>query len=185
MIMKKRSIFGILLIAAALLKLACMWGIIEWNWLWQQPWVNYVAPVVFLLVGAKLVAGGMKCDQRQWLRRPLPLGEEGKRIYCKASYGGDEYVYNGETFHGARLEARYGGIRLDLRNAVITEDEEIDIRTVMGGVELFVPPTVNIDVKSRSFIGGVGNETTNPMVAGAPCLHIVASNTLGGVSIKN
>ena len=62
---------------------------------------------------------------------------------------------HGEAFHGARLDAFCGGIRLDLREAVITEDEEIDIRTFCGGIELFVPTMVNVKVKSQSFLGGV------------------------------
>ena len=64
-------------------------------------------------------------------------------------------IYRGEPFHGARLDAFFGGIRMDLRNAAITEDEEIEIHTFFGGIELFVPQTVNVVVKSRSFIGGV------------------------------
>jgi len=40
---------------------------------------------------------------------------------------------------------------MDLREAVITEDEEIDI-PFMGGIELLVPVDVNVIVKSRSFI---------------------------------
>ena len=68
--------------------------------------------------------------------------------------------------------------------AVITEDEEIDVHTFLGGVELFVPKHVNVLVKSHSFIGGVGNETAGRSIPGAPSLHIVASNFLGGVSIE-
>jgi hypothetical protein len=55
----------------------------------------------------------------------------------------------------------------------------------MGGVELFVPSTVNVLVKSRSIFGGVGNETVRNENPQTPYLHIVASNLFGGVSIKN
>jgi glycosyltransferase involved in cell wall biosynthesis len=64
-------------------------------------------------------------------------------------------------------------------------DEEIDIHTFCGGIELFVPPHVNVVVKSRSFIGGVGNCATHTADPKAPTIHIVASNFLGGVDIKN
>ena len=37
----------------------------------------------------------------------------------------------------------------------ITEDEEIDIHTFFGGIEIIVPTTVNVEVKSQNFIGGV------------------------------
>ena len=94
-------------------------------------------------------------------------------------------MYHGEPFHGAYLDAFCGGIRLDLRNALITEDEEIDMRTFIGGIELYVPSNVNVLVKSRSFIGGVSNKSLRNAEETAPCLHIVASNFIGGIDIKN
>ena len=73
----------------------------------------------------------------------------------------------------------------DLRDAVIREDEEIDVRTYMGGVEIYVPANVNVIVKSNSFIGGTDNQINRNEIANAPCLHIVASNFLGGVTIRS
>ena len=78
-----------------------------------------------------------------------------------------------------------GGIRLDLREATITEDEEIDIHTFCGGVELLIPPTVNVVVKSRSILGGIGNHTDRHVKPDAPCIHIIASNIIGGIDIRN
>ena len=183
--MTRRTMIGIICIVTGLMMLANMWNIIRIDWLWQQPWTAYIAPLLLLFIGARLIISSFRRNRDQWLQRPVPDGEDGKRICCKTSFGGDEYIYKGEAFHGARLEAYCGGIRLNLSNAVISEDEEIDIQTFMGGVELIVPASVNVVVKSRSFIGGVGNETTCTIRDNAPCLHVIASNVLGGVSIKN
>ena len=188
MIMKPRTIIGIIFIVASLVKLATIWGLIHWSWftrITDQPWATYLCIFVLLYVGVELVVDSYRRDPDQWLQRPLPLGEDGKRICCSARYGGDEYVFHSETFHGARLDAFCGGIRMDLREAVITEDEEIDIHTFCGGIELLVPTTVNVEVNSRSFIGGVGNHTKGKSNNTAPTLHIIASNFLGGVDIKN
>ena len=186
--MKPRTIIGILFIVAGLLKLATLWGVLHWSWfetLSEGPWAMYFGIFILIYVGVHLVVDSYRRDPDQWLQRPLPLGEDGKRICCSVHYGGDEYVYRGEAFHGARLSAFCGGIRLDLREAVITEDEEIDIHTFCGGIELFVPNHVNVQVKSRNFIGGVGNSTARLADENAPCLHIVADNFFGGVDIKN
>ena len=183
--MKPRTIIGILLIVAGAWKLANMWGIIENDWLWRQPWTDYIAPAALLYLGASVIVNSYRRDPDQWLQRPLPIGEDGKRICCSVHYGGDEYIYRGESFHGARLDAFCGGIRLDLRNAVFTEDEEIEIHTFCGGVELYVPQTVNVVVKSRSFLGGVGNHASRITDKQAPCLHIIAENFFGGVDVKN
>ena len=183
--MTKRSFIGILFIVAALLKLAAMWNLVQLDWLWQQPWTNYVCAFLFLYCGVELIISSYRYNHDQWLQRPVPINEDGKRICCTVHYGGDEYVFRGEPFHGARLDAFFGGIRMDLRQAIITEDEEIDIHTCMGGVELFVPTTVNVIVKSRSLIGGVGNETLCTPKEKVPCLYIIASNMFGGVCVRN
>ena len=186
--MKRRTVIGIIFIVAALLKLATLWGILHWRWfetMSEGRWAMYFSIFILLYVGVHLVIDSYRSNPDQWLQRPIPPAEEGKRICCSVHYGGDEYIYKGEPFHGARLDAFCGGIRLDLREAVITEDEEIDIHTFMGGVELIVPDSLNVETKSRSFIGGVSNETNRKGKDSAPCLHIVASNFFGGVSIKN
>ena len=180
--MTRRTIIGIVFIVAALLKLADMWGIVHLNW--DHSWTEYFGPLLLLYIGIELVIYGFNHNPSQWLQRPLPIGEDGKRVCCAVRFGADEYLYKGEIFHGARLDAFCGGIRLDLRDSVISEDQEIDIHTFLGGVELYVPKDINVSVKSHSFIGGVGNETANREIPGAPCLHIVASNFFGGVNVK-
>lgn len=188
MIMKARTIIGMIFIVASLLKLATLWNIFHWSWfetMSENPWVIYFYLFILFWMGVHLIINNYRQDPDQWLRRPLPIGEDGKRIRCSVHYGGDEYVYQGETFHGARLDAFCGGIRLDLREAVITEDEEIDIHTFLGGIELLVPTTVNVQAKSHSFVGGVGNHTKGKADNAAPTLHIISSNFIGGVDIKN
>ena len=183
--MNRRTIVGLVFIVGALLKLADMWGIVHLEWLWQRPWIEYLAVFFVLYIGVELVIYSFRNNRSQWLQHPVPVGDDGKRICCSVHYGADEYVFHGEPFHGAKLDAFCGGIRLDLREAVINEDEELDIHTFMGGVELLVPSDINVAVKSRSFIGGVGNDTVKSINENAHCLHIISSNMLGGVSIRN
>ena len=187
-VMKPRTIIGLVFVVASLTKLAVIWGIIKWEWfskVSEEPWTTYFCICLLIYVGVNLIVNSYRRDPDQWLQRPLPIGEEGKRICCSVRYGGDEYIYRGEPFHGARLDAFFGGIRMDLRNAAITEDEEIEIHTFFGGIELFVPQTVNVVVKSRNFIGGVGNHASRTAEMDAHCLHIIADNFIGGVDIKN
>ena len=162
--MKPRTIIGIIFIVASLLKLATLWGILHWSWfetMSNGPWAMYFCIFILLCIGVHLIIDSYRRDPDQWLQRPLPIGEDGKRIRCSVHYGGDEYIYHGETFHGARLDA------------------------FCGGIELFVPTTVNVEVKSQSFIGGVGNHATHTVDPKAPTIHIIASNFFGGVDIKN
>ena len=187
-VMKPRTIIGLVFVVASLTKLAVIWGFIKWEWfsrVSEEPWTTYFCICLLIYVGVNLIIDSYRRDPDQWLQRPLPIGEDGKRICCSVHYGGDEYIYRGEPFHGARLDAFFGGIRMDLRNAAITEDEEIEIHTFFGGIELFVPQTVNVVVKSRNFIGGVGNHASRTAEKDAHYLHIIADNFIGGVDIKN
>ena len=178
--MKPRTIIGLIFVVGGLVKLATIWGLIHWEWfetMSEGPWSMYFCICLIIYIGAHLIVDSYRRDPDQWLQRPLPIGEDGKRICCCVHYGGDEYIFRGEPFHGARLDAFCGGLRMDL--------EEIDIHTFCGGVELFVPAHVNVLVKSRSFFGGVANSTVHVLDKDAPCLHIVASNFFGGVDVKN
>lgn len=183
--MVTRFLLGIILVAMGLLKLGDMFDLVDADWLWQQPWTAYVAPAALILFGFDLIFRRREHRHEQFLQRPVPSSEEGKRIVCRTKFGGDEYVYHGETFHGASLEVFCGGIRLDLREATITEDEEIDIHNSCGGIEIIVPRTVNVTVQSRSFLGGVENNANSTTLHSAPTIHIVASNFCSGVEIRN
>lgn len=183
--MLTRIIIGILLVAAGVTKLGDMWNIWNAEWLWQQPWTAYIAPLALIYIGGNAIIKGIAHDRDRWLKRPVPQGEDGKRAHMAVRYGGDEYIYRGEPFHGARIDTHCGAVRLDLRDAIISEDEEIDIHNSFGGVEIIVPRTINVVIKSRSFIGGVSNDTNYNSDPAAHTLHIIASNNVGGVSIKN
>ena len=98
--MKRRTIIGIIFIVAALLKLADMWGIVQLDWLWQHQWTMYLGVFLILFIGVELVISSYRHNPEQWLQRPLPTGEEGKRICCSVHYGGDEYIYHGRSFIG-------------------------------------------------------------------------------------
>ena len=184
--MKTKGLVGIILVTGCLLKIATLTGLIHIVWLERvESWETYFSLFILLYVGLWLIFDSIRSNRDLWIQRPIPRSKEGQRIDCAVSFGGDEYTYNGEPFHGARLVTKCGGIRMDLREAVITEDEEIDIHTFCGGIELFVPNHVNVVVKSRSFIGGIGNHATRNADPKAPTLHIVASNFIGGVDVKN
>ena len=181
--MNRRTIIGIIFIVAALLRLADMWGIVQLNW--DHSWTEYFGPVLLLYVGIEMLIYSLSHNPSQWLQLPLPKGEDGKRMCCSVRFGADEYVYHGEPFRGARLDALCGGLRLDMRQALISEDEEIDIHTFLGGVEILVPANVNVIVNSHDFLGGVSDETVKSPDSASRTIHITASNFLGGVNIKH
>jgi hypothetical protein len=78
-----------------------------------------------------------------------------------------------------------GGCHLDLREAEI-EGPEVTINAFafMGGINIFVPDDVELDVTGFSFIGGrnVGSATKSPP-PGAQVVHVRAFSFMGGVNV--
>jgi hypothetical protein len=78
-----------------------------------------------------------------------------------------------------------GGNEIDLREAEIEGGElTLNLIAFMGGSEVYVPDSVELDVGGFSFMGGheeVGNE--RPPRPGAPLIRIRIYNVMGGASI--
>lgn len=180
-----RVIIGLVLLVWGATKLLTMTGVWDFTWLYAQPWTDYVLPSCALILGLKFLSSDSCHTNPRMNTKRLPAPADDGRLRLSVSMGGDDYSFAGENFYGADVEAFMGGIRLDLRQATISTDATIDIRTFMGGVELYVPDNVNITVSSKSFIGGVDNKTSRTQKPDVPTLFVNAQNFMGGVSIKN
>jgi len=114
----------------------------------------------------------------------VPETEGREPLKISAAFSGSEYNMKGRFFHGAKLEAMLGGIKMDLTEATIENGCVIDIHTFMGGVELIVPEDVNIEINSSCLLGGVNNKKHHTNPNSAITIKINANCFLGGVDIK-
>ena len=60
--MKVRTIIGTLLMMAGAWKLPNLWGIIENDWLWRQPWTIYITPAALFYLGALMIVYNYRRD---------------------------------------------------------------------------------------------------------------------------
>ena len=78
-----------------------------------------------------------------------------------------------------------GGDEIDLRGAEIEGGElTLNLYAFMGGANIYVPDTVDLEVRGFSFMGGheeIGSE--RPPRPGAPSIRIRVYNLMGGASI--
>ena len=58
--------------------------------------------------------------------------------------------FDGEKFIGADLTAVFGGVKCDLRNAIIESDVVINASSTFAGIEIYVPSDVEVKIKSNS-----------------------------------
>lgn len=76
----------------------------------------------------------------------------------------------------------FGGVKCDLRNAVIEHDCAIGASAIFGGIDILVPAGVNVKVSTTAIFGGTSNKTA-PQPNG-PTIYITGTCMFGGVEIK-
>ncbi|MEV0277219.1 DUF1707 domain-containing protein [Streptomyces sp. NPDC050610] len=81
--------------------------------------------------------------------------------------------------------AFWGGGQIDLREADF-EDREIVIRcfAIMGGMEVVVPPDVEVHVSGVGIMGGFDDKASGPGTPGAPRVTVTGLAFWGGVGVR-
>jgi hypothetical protein len=81
--------------------------------------------------------------------------------------------------------ALMGGGSLDLREASIAEGQ-VTIRafTLMGGIEVIVPETVELHVHGIGIMGGIGRPRGKPAPPGAPVVVVTGFALMGGIDVR-
>lgn len=78
-----------------------------------------------------------------------------------------------------------GGHDIDLRHAELDSDETTIVAiSVMGGMDIYVPDTIDVEVGGFSLMGGTGERgSRRPARAGAPRIKVLAYNLMGGIDV--
>lgn len=100
-----------------------------------------------------------------------------------ASMSGRRYVGRSDALRAIDAVAFMGGIEIDLSETVIVDGARLRLHAVMGGIEVTVPSTWNIDVVSRAVMGGVDNGCARTD-GDAPLLVVEALAVMGGIDIR-
>ena len=146
--------------------LLCCQDILDFSMLWKL-----VFPAIIILFGVKMIFG-TRVDRASSEVIKRLQATNGQVPYGTAVFSGEKMNFSGEVFQGAELNAVFGGVECDLRNAIIEQDCVIQASAVFGGIDISVPTNVNIKVSSNSIFGGVSNKTANYHDELAPTIYI-------------
>ncbi len=101
-----------------------------------------------------------------------------------AFFSGTNRVYRNEKFEGADISATFGGIKLDLSEAIIENDVVITASSVFGGCEITVPKNINVKIMdNNNILGGVDNKTEG-YNEDFNTIYIKSNTIFGGIEIK-
>lgn len=172
---KSGSIIGICI--GVFLMLCCR-DVLNFDMFWKL-----LIPAIVVIIGAKMILGNLSGDKGEQVFKKLKA-ENGEIGNGAAIFSGTTLDYTGEVFEGAELEAVFGGMKCDLRNAVIQNDCVIRASAVFGGIDIYVPDNVNVKVNSHSIFGGVSGKEHRNHPANSYTLYLDATCMFGGVEIK-
>ena len=70
--------------------------------------------------------------------------------------------------------------------AIIKKEATLDVFSLWGGIEVYVPKDIIVKNNTSVILGGVEDTTDNSVaLAGAPVLYIIGDVIMAGVEIKN
>ena len=99
-----------------------------------------------------------------------------------AAFSGQNLDFSKEEFTGTKLDAVFGGIKCDLRDAIINDDVVIEASAIFGGITILVPKDVNVKITSTSIFGGVDGKSK--MDKPGKTIYVNATCLFGGVEVK-
>lgn len=174
---KTGNIIG-LFIGIALL-LACQ-NILDFNLIWKL-----MLPLILIIIGISMIfkdsSLGNKVNHE--IKKINEKQQKGNEYF--ATFSGQNLNFNGEKFTGTDLNAVFGGIKCDLRSAIIEQDLVINASSIFGGIDILVPENVKVKIKSSSIFGGVSDNRKNKTeTEGTYTIYINATCLFGGVDVK-
>ncbi len=165
-----------LIIGVALL-LACQ-GILRFDLVWKL-----LFPGILIIIGISFIfrdeIGGKISKQIKELNKNRNETNE----YC-ATFSEQNVKFDDEKLTGADLTAVFGGVKCDIRKAIIEEDQVINATSIFGGIEIYVPENVKVKIKSTPIFGGVSDKASYSKDEQSHIIYINATCIFGGVEIK-
>lgn len=163
-------------IAIGVCLLLCSWDILSFKLLGKL-----LVPALIVIFGLKLVFNGLFGNKGKEMLKKMK--QEGKSFKTgSAAFSGCDLNYDNQVFEGAELTAVFGGISCDLRKAIINQDCAISVTAVFGGIDILVPPGINVKVNANGIFGGTSNKTAT--YQNAPTIYISGNCIFGGVEIQ-
>lgn len=170
---KTGDIIGIII--GVFLLLACQ-DIIDFDIIWKL-----AIPFVLIAIGLSFIFKDVINSKVK-----KEIGKLNKNLGKEyfATFGGQTLNFKDEEFNGCSLNAIFGGMKCDLKDAIIEEKSVINASAIFGGITIYLPSDVNIKITSTPIFGGVSDERKNKNKDADKTIYINVTCLFGGVEIK-
>ena len=164
------------LVIGGTLLLACQ-GLLNFEMVWKL-----VVPVALVIIGVSIIFKDSIHGKINSEISKINKSQKDIPSYC-ATFSEQNAKFENEEFRGADLTAVFGGVKCDLRQAIINSDTVIKAESIFGGVEIYVPSNVKVKIKSTPIFGGVTDKSVHNQES-EHTIYINSTCIFGGVDIK-
>ena len=140
-----------------------------------------MVPFILVVVGLSII---FKETINSKVKKEIKKLNKGNQKDYYATFSGQTVNFDKEEFTGCGLNAIFGGVKCDLREAIIKEDVVIDASAIFGGITILVPNDVNVKVTSIPIFGGVSDERKSRTKDADKTIYVNATCMFGGIDIK-
>lgn len=152
--------------------------VFEFDILWE-----ILLPVIVVIIGLSLIFGN---KAKTTVKEKIDNNDFSNVEVITATFGEQNINKAGEKFEKANLDAVFGSIKLDLRDADLKNETFIKASAIFAGITILVPKDVEVKIKSTPIFGGVTNEgleeKTNKNAK--KTIYVDGFALFGGIEIK-
>lgn len=145
-----------------------------------------ILAVLLILAGAGFILRGV--GRHETVAHPggrlREMQAHDDTVSVDATLSGTTVRCDAPAFKGGELRAVLGGIKLDLRQAGLAAEAELQVYAVCGGIEIRIPPDWSVKIQVSPVLGGVEDKSVPPAVPSGT-LVLTGETVMGGIEIRN
>lgn len=136
-------------------------------------------PAVVVIIGLSLILGNKNSEE---VSSKIKDFDKNGVMQITATFGEQNVNASGEDFGGANINAIFGAVTLDLRDAKLSDEAVISCSAIFGGIDILVPSDCLVKVKATPIFGGVDNKKEKKDTK--KIIYVDALALFGGIDIK-
>ncbi len=148
----------------------------QFKFLW-----SLLIPLAMVIIGLSIIF-----KSKLFKYRRVVKAEDGGAYYIpiyNCFFNSREIKFGRFELHGAEISTTFGGLTLDLSDAIINKDVVIDVTNIFAGATIILPPYVKMQPSAGPLFGKI-TDRTSPDPAAVHTVYINANCLFAGTEVK-
>lgn len=177
LICEKNKMASLIMLIIGIVLLLCCQNVINWDAI-----VKLILPIAIIIIGIRLIF------KKRYNDTQTISSFDSTSTTCEehnVSFSSRDIRAQGIIKETIKLNATFGSIKFDLRDATVVDGAKIYANANFGGIEIFVPQEVMVSTIESGFFGGTSDKTSKVSLQGNPKITLITDCKFGGVEIHN